>query len=237
MALEVRDVTVDFGGHRALDDVTFDAQPGQITALIGPNGAGKTTIFNVITGVQPPKRGTVLLDGEPLDRLPVHRRARRGLARTFQRLELFPSLTVRDNIRVAAAGLPRSQRHIVVEDVLHRLGLTSIADTRSGEVSTGTGRLIELARCLVTNPKALLLDEPASGQDDQETAAFKIVLRQLADDGHIVLLVEHDMDLVMSVCDRIHVLDFGKLLASGTPAEIRADVVVQAAYLGTEVDA
>ncbi|WP_426574641.1 ABC transporter ATP-binding protein [Aquihabitans sp. McL0605] len=240
MSLEVRDVTVRFGGHTALDAVAVDAPAGAVTGLIGPNGAGKTTLFNVITGVQRAAGGSVLLDGAPLDGLAPHARAKRGLGRTFQRLELFSSLTVRENIRVAVSARPGRQTTKVAtatDELIDRLDLGAIADTRADSLSTGTGRIVELGRCLALDPKVLLLDEPASGQDDQETERFATVLTELAAAGTAVLLVEHDMDLVMRVCDRIHVLDFGRLLASGTPAEIQADAKVRAAYLGDEVPA
>jgi len=234
VVLDVRDVTVRFGGHVALDNVSLDAPDGIVTGLIGPNGAGKTTMFNVITGVQRPHSGSVRLDGTSLDNVPAHRRARQGLGRTFQRLELFGSLTVRENIRVAASALPQAQRSARADDLVDQLGLQAVADKRADALSTGTGRLVELARCLATRPRLVLLDEPASGQDEAETARFSALLTQLAADGIAILLVEHDMDLVMQVCQRLHVLDFGQLIASGTPAEVRANAKVQAAYLGTE---
>ena len=234
MALDVQAVTVRFGGHTALDAVTLDALQGTVTGLIGPNGAGKTTLFNVITGVQRANSGSISLHGRSLDHVPAHRRARAGLGRTFQRLELFGSLTVRENIRVAAGALPRADRAPRTEELLRRLGLHAIAERRADSVSTGTGRLIELARCLMTSPDLVLLDEPASGQDEHETDRFAQLLTELAADGTAILLVEHDMDLVMQVCQRLHVLDFGRLIASGTPAQVRADAKVQAAYLGTE---
>lgn len=234
MALEVTGVTVHFGGQVALDSVSLDAADGMVTGLIGPNGAGKTTLFNVITGVQRAQAGTVALQGASLDGLPAHRRTRQGLGRTFQRLELFGSLTVRENIRVATTSLPRRERGSRTEDLLHRLGLADVAAERADALSTGTGRLLELARCLATNPRLVLLDEPASGQDEAETDRFAQLLTELAADGVAILLVEHDMDLVMSVCDRIHVLDFGHLIASGTPSEVRANPRVQAAYLGAD---
>ncbi len=234
MALEIDDVTVHFGGHRVLDRVGLDAHRGRITALIGPNGAGKTTLFNVITGVQRPGSGTVRLDGNDLAGRAPHRRARAGLGRTFQRLELFGTLTVRENLRVAAAAVPRRRRDHVVDRTVDRLGLGAVAGARCDTLPTGTGRLVELGRALVGSPTVLLLDEPASGQDDAETARFSRLLVDLATDGMTVVLVEHDMDLVMRISDRVHVLDFGRLIASGTPDEVRLDPAVQAAYLGVE---
>jgi branched-chain amino acid transport system ATP-binding protein len=237
VGVEVEHVTVWFGGHRALDDVTLDAPDGRITSVIGPNGAGKTTLFNVITGVQKPRSGTVRLDGVDLAGRSTHRRAVAGLGRTFQRLELFGALTVRENLRVAAKRVPRSDRTATVETVVDRLGLGDVAETRADSLSTGTGRVVELGRALIGQPTTLLLDEPASGQDDAETERFSALLADLAADGLAILLVEHDMELVMSISDHIHVLDFGHLLASGRPAEVRADAMVQAAYLGAGVSA
>ncbi|MCF2525757.1 ABC transporter ATP-binding protein [Yinghuangia soli] len=240
MGLEVRDVTVRFGGHTALDNISLRALNGQITGLIGPNGAGKTTMFNVITGLQAPHAGKVELDGRDISKLAPYKRARRGMARTFQRLELFGSLTVRENIHVAAAQFKRRHRTAeraapTTEKLIERLNLGAIAEVRADSLPTGQGRMVELARSLACRPRVLLLDEPASGQDESETADFSRVLREVADEGVAVLLVEHDMDLVMSVCDELHVLDFGKKLAQGTCAQIQADPAVRAAYLG-EVD-
>ncbi|WP_436775016.1 ABC transporter ATP-binding protein [Yinghuangia sp. YIM S09857] len=237
MGLEVKDVTVRFGGHVALDNVSLEARKGEVTGLIGPNGAGKTTMFNVITGLQNPTRGTVTLDSRDISKLAPYKRARRGMARTFQRLELFGSLTVRENIHVAAAQFRRRHRTAeragpTTDTLVKRLNLGAIADVRADSLPTGQGRMVELARALACRPSVLLLDEPASGQDESETAEFSRVLRDVAAEGVAVLLVEHDMDLVMSVCDNLHVLDFGKKLAQGTCAEIQADPLVRAAYLG-----
>ncbi|MCB0976131.1 MAG: ABC transporter ATP-binding protein [Acidimicrobiales bacterium] len=237
MGLEISGVSVRFGGLHALDDVSIDARGGMITGLIGPNGAGKTTLFNVITGVQRAASGRVLLDDTRIDRVPAHRRARLGLGRTFQRLELFGSLSVRENIRVATGALPRSRREATVNQLLDRVGLGDVADERADALSTGVGRMLELARCLAAEPSVLLLDEPASGQDDQDTARFAALLTSLAADGMAVLLVEHDMELVMGVCERVHVLEFGRLIASGTAEEIKNDERVRVAYLGEEVPA
>lgn len=232
MTLTVEGVRVTFGGNTVLDGVDLDAAPGHVTALIGPNGAGKTTLFDVITGVLRPDGGSVRLDGRDLGRLDVHRRCRAGLARTFQRLELFGTLTVRENLEVAASILPRHARSGAVDRVIARLDLGGIADTRSGTLPTGTGRMIELGRALVGSPRVLLLDEPASGQTATETHRFADTLDDLAGDGLAVLLVEHDMALVMRVAATIHVLDFGHIIASGRPETVRADPAVQAAYLG-----
>jgi len=244
VGLEIEAVSVRFGGLAALSEVTVSAAEGAITGLIGPNGAGKTTLFNVVTGMQRPNAGSVRLDDRDLRGLSSYRRARLGLGRTFQRLELFGSLTVAENIGVAASI---GQRRVVKartkanqgirEEILDRVGLTSVANERADTLPTGTGRLVELARALATRPKVLLLDEPAAGQDADETERFSGILRDLASDGLAILLVEHDMELVMHVCHTIAVLDYGRIICTGTPAQVRADPEVQAAYLGTVAEA
>jgi len=236
--LEVDGATVRFGGNVALDAVSLAAEPGVVTGLIGPNGAGKTTLFNVITGLLPPNQGRIRLGDKDVTRLSPTRRARRGLGRTFQRLELFSLLSVRENIRVAA-DVRKGWSHDkddpgeVVEAIIERVGLTHVADARVDSLPTGQCRLVELGRCLATKPQVLLLDEPASGQDENETIEFAQLLRSLAADGVAVVLVEHDVALVMDVCTTVHVLDFGRIIATGTPAEIQTDEAVLAAYLGS----
>ena len=231
--LSARDVTVRFGGHTALDGVSLDAEPGLVTGLIGPNGAGKTTLFNVITGLQAPQRGEVLVDGVPLNGLAPHRRARLGLARTFQRLELFGLLTLRENVELAAAVRGVRSRGARADELLELVGLTDVATARSDELPTGRARLVELARALATEPRVLLLDEPASGQDEQETEAFGELLGRIAAAGIAVVLVEHDVPLVMRACEIVYVLDFGAILAVGTPDEIQRNEAVLTAYLGS----
>lgn len=238
--LEVDDVIVRFGGVTAVNRATFSAHRGQITGLIGPNGAGKTTCFNVITGLQKPTSGRVRYQDRDVTRWPVHKRAKHGVGRTFQRLEAFGSLTVRDNVRVArdihggplAWVRPAGRSALEIDVLLDRVGIGQYADERADSIPTGTARLLELARALACNPQLLLLDEPSSGLDESETDAFGDLLKDLAAEGAAILMVEHDMDLVMAVCDDIHVLDFGQIIASGTPADIRTDPVVQRAYLG-----
>jgi branched-chain amino acid transport system ATP-binding protein len=231
--LTVRNVTVRFGGNVALDDVALEAAAGEITGLIGPNGAGKTTLFNVITGLLVPQRGEVRLGHTDLTRLAPYRRARAGMARTFQRLELFGLLTVRENVELAAAVRRHAPPAAKADELLALVGLSDVADVRSDELPTGKARLVELARALATEPRVLLLDEPASGQDETETEAFGLLLGRIAAEGVAVVLVEHDMQLVMQTCQRIHVLDFGSILAVGTPQEIQNDRAVLEAYLGT----
>ena len=235
--LEVTEVTVRFGGNTALDAASVAAEAGQVTGLIGPNGAGKTTLFNVVTGLLPPTSGRITIDGTDVTRLGPHKRARKGLARTFQRLELFTMLTVRENIRVAADIHKRWSRDKddpaeLTDRIIDRVGLRPCADLRVTALPTGQGRLVELGRALACKPSILLLDEPASGQDENETEQFARLLRELAGEGMAVVLVEHDVQLVMAVCDRISVLDFGQIIASGSPAEIQKDEAVLAAYLG-----
>jgi branched-chain amino acid transport system ATP-binding protein len=232
-SLEVKDVTVSFGGNRALDGVGLTAEPARITGLIGPNGAGKSTLFDVVCGLRRPSSGQVFLDGRDVTRLGPTRRARHGLARTFQRLELFGRLTVRDNLLVAAElGPDRRRASRTVADILDQLGLVPIADSSADNLPTGVGRLVEVGRALAVRPKFLLLDEPAAGQDVEETERFAALLRSLADAGTTVVLVEHDMDLVMNVCDEVYVLDLGKVIAIGPPEVIRRDEAVLTAYLG-----
>ena len=239
--LETRDIVVAFGGNRALDQISLDVDAGTITGLIGPNGAGKTTMFNVVTGLLSPGQGDVLLDGKRINRLAPHKRAQRGLARTFQRLELFTSLTVRDNIRVAGeirnhwglgASVPAGEE---ADRIIELVGLADVADREVSEIPTGKARVVELGRALMTRPSVLLLDEPASGQTEQETHAFGQLLRTLVEDGLAICLVEHDMSLVMEVCEVIHVLDYGRMIAVGTPDQIRTDQAVIDAYLGAPV--
>jgi branched-chain amino acid transport system ATP-binding protein len=232
--LEVQEVSHRFGGNVVLDRVTLAADEGRITGLIGPNGAGKSTLFDVVTGALDPTRGRVVLAGQDLGRCSVHRRARLGIGRTFQRLEPFGSLTVRDSVRLAAAVSRHDRRDGLLEPdtIIRRLGLERVAGVRTDTLPTGQSRLAELGRALATGPRLLLLDEPASGLDDGETEQLADVLAAVAGSGIGVLLVEHDMGLVMRACAQIHVLDHGVLIASGAPGDIRADPRVRASYLG-----
>ncbi len=237
--LDVKNVSVRFGGVHALSETSLAAEPHQITGLIGPNGAGKTTLFNVVTGLQSPNEGRVTLGGRDVTKLPPFKRARLGIARTFQRLEVFGSLTVYENILAAAefhkswarsSTNPRQVANAVVEQV----GLGVVSDARVDALPTGLARLVELGRALATQPALLLLDEVGSGLNAEETEALGDLMLDLARGGTAILLVEHDVELVMRVCSRIYVLDFGRIIASGTPAEIQRDPAVQAAYLGTD---
>jgi branched-chain amino acid transport system ATP-binding protein len=237
--LQVEETSVSFGGVHALHEVSLGVEAGAVTGLIGPNGAGKTTLFNVITGLQRPSRGRVVLDDRDITKARSHVRARLGLARTFQRLEIFGSLTARENVLVAAElrrGLaPRSSNpHATAQAILTRVGLEPVADEPADSLPTGLARLLELGRALATNPRVLLLDEPSAGLDQSETGSLGDLLGNLADEGMAVLLVEHDVELVMSVCAQVYVLDFGDLIAHGTPEEVRGNEAVQLAYLGAE---
>jgi branched-chain amino acid transport system ATP-binding protein len=237
-ALDVSEVTVRFGGTRALQDVNVTVEQGTVTGLIGPNGAGKTTLFNVVTGLLNPSRGRVKLHDRDVTAAPPAHRAHMGLARTFQRLELFTSLSVRDNIRVAGDirnSWGRGHRINVgkeTERILDITGLSDISERDVADIPTGRARVVEVARALMTQPSVLLLDEPAAGQTEKETEAFGLLLRRLAADGLAICLVEHDMALVMQVSEIIHVLDYGQILAVGKPEQVQNDPAVIAAYLG-----
>jgi branched-chain amino acid transport system ATP-binding protein len=238
--LAVEGVTVRFGGTTAVDDVRLALEPGTITGLIGPNGAGKTTLFNVVTGMQRPTSGRVSFDGADITRRGPAARAHLGIARTFQRLELFLTLSVRDNIRVAGDIVKARRRgsydvNAETDRMLELTGLAPIADQEVSDIPTGRARVVEVARALMTQPRLLLLDEPASGQTEHETEEFAEMLRGLAGSGLGICLVEHDLPLVMGLCRTIHVLDQGRLISSGTPAEVRASPEVVAAYIGAEV--
>jgi branched-chain amino acid transport system ATP-binding protein len=256
VGLRAEGIQVRFDGLVAVDDVTLEVPPGGFVGLIGPNGAGKTTLFNVISGFLVPTRGRVTLDGSDVTGLSPSRRARLGLGRTFQKLELFGRMSVFDNLLVAAEAassrldvvsdllhLPRRHHEerrcaAIAERVMEELDLGWARDRRAADLPVGTARILELGRALCTSPRLLLLDEPSSGLDTAETKAFGRLLRRINEErGTAILLVEHDMDLVMEVCRDIYVLDFGRLIAHGSPAEVAADPAVRAAYLGEEEDA
>jgi branched-chain amino acid transport system ATP-binding protein len=242
--MSVSGISVRFGGHLALDSVDLAVESGSITGLIGPNGAGKTTMFNVLTGLVAPSQGVVHMDGQDITRWSTHRRGRAGIARTFQRLELFARMTVENNLNCAwegshsgaILGRGKAIRRRRVAEVMEQLDLGRLSNRLAGELSTGQGRLVELGRALCTDSRVLLLDEPSSGLDARETDRFReVLLEVLGSRGGgepAILLVEHDVSLVMQVCHMITVLDFGRLLACGTPGEIQANPAVRAAYLG-----
>ena len=236
--LATEDVVVRFGGVRALSETSVSVEPGLVTGLIGPNGAGKTTLFNVITGLQDPDAGRVVFDGRDITGYSPFRRARLGISRTFQKLEAFSSLSARENVLVAAEQRKAWDRSsfsppAVADGLLERVGIADVANYMVGTLPTGTARLVELARALALNPRVLLLDEPSSGLNEEETSAMADLLRRLVDDGLAVLLVEHDMSFVMGTCGLIYVLEFGQIIATGEPEAIQADPAVQAAYLGS----
>jgi ABC-type branched-subunit amino acid transport system ATPase component len=236
--LDVHEVSIRFGGLQALNGVTLDVDAGHVTGLIGPNGAGKTTLFNIVTGLLSPNAGRVELDGRDITRRKPHQRSRLGIGRTFQRLETFGSLTVSENVLVAAEmrqGWSRDRSRspaVLTKEILERVGLEAVADERVDRLPTGTARLVELGRALATQPRVLLLDEPSAGLNESETATLGELLREVAGSGLAVLLVEHDMQFVMGTCARIHVLDFGRIISVGSPTDVQADENVRSAYLG-----
>jgi branched-chain amino acid transport system ATP-binding protein len=251
-ALEVRSVTVRFGGITALDDVSLTAAPRRVTGIIGPNGAGKTTLLNVLCGLVRPESGQIRFDGRELTRLRPHKLAALGIARTLQGVGLFGGLSVAENVMVGATsharaglwsglfGLPRSDRderqlrQLAVE-ALDRVGAADLADAMPGTLAYGLRKRVALARALVARPRLLLLDEPASGLSESELPELGGLISRLTDDASVVV-IEHRMDLMMSVCHTITVLDFGKVIADGTPAEVQASPAVTAAYLGVEAE-
>jgi ABC-type branched-subunit amino acid transport system ATPase component len=232
--LELAGVSKRFGGVSALRTVDLRVHRGEIASVIGPNGAGKTTLFNVITGAFAPDSGSIHLEGHPIAGLPPHQIVRRGLTRTFQNIRLFHSMTVREHLAVARGAQRRHAAQSAPEALLARLGLEGLAGRRAAELSYGEQRRVEIGRALACGPQLLLLDEPVAGMSRPESDALALLLRQLRDEGLSILLIEHDMRFVMGLCDRVSVLDFGTLIASGPPAQVQADARVLAAYLGGE---
>jgi branched-chain amino acid transport system ATP-binding protein len=246
--LDVREVTVRFGGINALTEVSLSVDAGEAVGLVGPNGAGKTTLFNCILGAIKPNRGALTFDAHDLAKLPPYRRARLGIGRTFQRVELFAGMTAREHLVVAERsrrgdggllkdmlnkGRPRTDEIAIADETLELLGVGSFAEQPVEALTLGQSRLVELGRALVGEPKLLLLDEPSSGLDVIETMALARVLADVqAEKGTAILLVEHDLDLVRRAVTRLHVLDFGRTIASGTCAEVLRDEAVITAYLG-----
>jgi ABC-type branched-subunit amino acid transport system ATPase component len=251
-ALVIRGLSKRFGGLRAVQDVSFTVQENETVALIGPNGAGKTTTFNCITGLLPLTAGRVELDGRDISRLPSAGRAALGMARTFQQVQLFGHLSVQENLLLgrhrhygsspwmSAVGLGRRAEQRAKDDVAavaDRCGLGPVLGAPVGELPYGTQRMVEVARALATEPSLLLLDEPGAGMDSGESDYFTTLLAAIARERALsVLIIEHDVAMVLALSQRVYVLDFGHLLMTGTPAEVRADTRVRIAYLGSSVD-
>ncbi|MBR1972125.1 MAG: ABC transporter ATP-binding protein [Oscillospiraceae bacterium] len=250
--LDVRNLGIDFGGLTAVDGFNITIGPTEISGLIGPNGAGKTTIFNLLTGVYQPTRGSVLINGIDIKGMPVHKVNKLGIARTFQNIRLFTDMTALDNVKVGMHNhikcsflasllhLPSYKRaekaaNERAMELLDFMGLADVADVKAGSLPYGVQRRLEIVRALATNPSIILLDEPAAGMNPSETAELMHQIRRIRDTFHIaIFLIEHDMNLVMNVCEAIAVVNYGRIIAKGTPEEVRANPAVIEAYLGRE---
>lgn len=236
--LEVSHLCKSFAGLKAVDDVSFTVRTGDILGLIGPNGSGKTTLVNVITGLLPATRGTVHVDAFETTAKKPHRVARAGIARTFQTIRLFHGLTVAENVEVASVsmGNPRRRAASIARTLLDDMGISDWADVLGSEIPFGHQRKLEIARALAMDPKFLFLDEPAAGLNEDESDALNDLLKEIPSRYNVGLVViEHDMRLMMNLCPRLHVLNYGRTIAEGTPAEVRADQEVVTAYLGSSV--
>ena len=250
--LDVRNLGIDFGGLTAVDSFNITIGPTEISGLIGPNGAGKTTIFNLLTGVYQPTRGSVLVNGIDIKGMPIHKVNKLGIARTFQNIRLFTDMTALDNVKVGMHNeikcsflasllrLPSFYRaeaaaNMKAMELLDFMGLAEFADVKAGSLPYGVQRRLEIVRALASNPSIILLDEPAAGMNPSETAELMHQIRRIRDTFHIaIFLIEHDMNLVMNVCEAIAVVNYGRIIAKGTPEEIRANPAVIEAYLGRE---
>jgi ABC-type branched-subunit amino acid transport system ATPase component len=233
--LLLEQVSVRYGGVSALRDVSLEVEPGSIVGLIGPNGAGKTSLINAVTGTVPIASGSIRLDELALERMPTYRIARAGVTRTYQNIRLFGALSVRSNLLAGAYRLAGSLADDAARALLDRVGMAHVPlEARASELPYGEQRRLELARSLAARPAAMMLDEPAAGMNPVETAALGGVIRSIASDGIGIMLVEHDMALVRAICDRVVVLNFGEVIARGTPQQIAAEPAVIEAYLGPE---